>query len=557
MRLVFRPDDLDEYAAARERLRAMIVSWSRRRGMPAEPALVAAALDRKHAVDGRLGHWTCAHVTAALTEWFPRSVPLREDERADVPVALHAVIGFLAEHDWLDARSDPPDQLHAQIVSSTPAMHAALADERNHDLGTFWAVQMLRHGVDTSDPVSVNRFLTQVEAGEIPIDRAALAEVMARESARLEKAPPPSFPPVLLPGAAEILTMADRSPALARLRGFTRWVRAGRSLTRQGRLMLGDAREVAELLDIDQLSRDRARSTADLPETMAVLHWARHARLVHVRGGRLLPVKSAAPLLSRPIELWCRAFEALGRLGEHPGSSDVLGAPSLFGLSLTEALQILWRLLYSAGGDPVPIERFHREARRAVDERFGCVVDDLASDSEQRLWRRDVTTLLDTLELLGAVRLDEVHDPEELAELAELARRDDPDPTVVALTPIGLWAVHRLFVAQGIAAPLVEDLAEEDIEYVCVQVAPLRQEVADAALTAWLDARQPRAAVEELTRFLARTDEPRHRALAEQTLTRAQQRMQMASDTGRPHAVAAPLPGPEPSAARVAEPHPI
>ena len=43
--------------------------------------------------------------------------------------------------------------------------------------------------------------------------------------------------------------------------------------------------------------------------------------------------------------------------------------------------------------------------------------------------------------------LGESHEHE---ELTELAGRDDPDPTLVALTPIGLWAVRELLLEQGV-----------------------------------------------------------------------------------------------------------
>ena len=196
----------------------------------------------------------------------------------------------------------------------------------------------------------------------------------------------------------------------------------------------------------------------------------------------------------------------IGTLGEHFGGSNVSGAPSLFGMSLGEALPILLFDLYAAGGDPVPVELFYRRVREAVNERFGCIVDDLAGDVEQRLWRRDVTAVLDTLELLGAVHLTESHDHD---MLTELAGRDDPDPTLVALTPIGLWGVREILLEQGVPAPLVGELAEEDVEYVCVRLAGARREVAEAELTAWVAARSPRAAADELARLLRRTDEPR------------------------------------------------
>jgi hypothetical protein len=519
MRLVFGPEDMEVYAAARDRLRLHIVAWARRRGIEVEPGLVAAALDHKHSVDGRLGHWTRTHVADALAVWFPRTVAMRDDDRDAVPVALHALIGFLAEHDWLDSRSDPAEELHAQVDGSTPALHDALDDERNHDLGTFWAVQMLRHEVPTGDPAAVTRFLEQVDRGELEIDRGALAEITSRQRVPDEPLAPPLLP-VLLPGAAQLLAAADSSVALSRLRAFTRWVRAGRAVTREGRLLLGDARGVAEALDLDHFSRGRARTSDDLPEITLLMTWARQARFVRTVNGRLVQVKSAAPLLSRPIEMWRRAFEAVGRIGEHFGGSNVFGAPSLFGMSLGEALPLLLHQLYAAGGDAVPLERFHRAVREVVNERMGCVVDDLAGDVEQRLWRRDVTALLDALELLGAVHLSESLDTDDHEELAELAGRDDPDPTWVQLTPIGLWAVHEMLVDAGVHAPLIGELADEDVEYVCVRMARARPEVADAELAAWVAARPGRGAAQELLRFLGRVEEPTHRELALRALAR-------------------------------------
>jgi len=532
VRLVFDPDDLEGYAAVRDRLRLHIVAWARRHGLDVEPSLVAAALDHKHGVDGRLGHWTRAHIADALAVWFPRTVALHEDEREAVPAALHALIGFLADQDWLGPRSAPPAELHAQITDSTPALHDALDDERNHDLGTFWAVQMLRHGVPTADPAAVAGFLHRVHTGELEVDRAALAEITRRQLADDPADPtggpvgphpalPTELPPVLLPGAATMLAAADSSVALARLRAFTRWVRAGRAVTRDGRLLLVDARAVADALDLDHFSRDRARTSDDLPEITLLMAWARQARLVRVVTGRLLQVRTAAPLLSRPIELWRRAFEAIGGIGEHFGGSNVFGAPSLFGMSLGEAYPTLLRLLYAAGGDPIPVELFHRVVRDTVNQRMGCVVDDLAGDAEHRLWRRDVTALLDALELLGAVHLEESLDGEDHDQLTELAGRDDPDPTLVSLTPIGLWAVHEMLTEQGVHAPLVGELVDEEIEYVCVRMAKLRREVAEAELTCWVRARRPRAAAQEILRYLRRAEDPAHRELAVFALSRA------------------------------------
>ncbi|MBP2367103.1 hypothetical protein [Pseudonocardia parietis] len=513
MRLVFTPGDDQGYAEARSRLLEQFHVWARRRRVEVDTALVAAALDYKYARDRRLGRWTRAHIADALGMWFPRKVTVLEPD--DVAPAFHALIEFLDDHDWFDPQSSSDDALHRQVVDSTPALHDGLADERNYDLGKFWGVQLHRNGVDPADPGAVQRFLDRAGSGEADVDRAALAEIMRRDARRSARAEwNPELPPVPMPGAATLVEAAELSEGLDLLRRLTVWVRAGRRLTSDGRLGRVDALDLAAHLQLDHLYRETARTSDDLPEVSLLLRWARAARLVRVVRGRLLPVKTAGPLLNRPIELWRRVFESVGRLGDNLGGTDVFGAPSLFGMSMSEAFPMLWVGLYCAGGGPVPLEHFHRQVRDTVNDEAGCVVDDLAGDVEQRLWRRDVTALLDACELLGAIELSETLDADELDALSQVAHRDDPDPTVVMLTPMGLWAVHEYLLEQGMHVPSPGELADEDVEYLCVRMDGVRREVAEAELAAWTRARETGDAVRELDRFLRRCEVPAHRSLA-------------------------------------------
>lgn len=522
MRLVFTPGDDQGYAEARHALLEQFHVWARRRRVEVDTTLVAAAVDYKYARDRRLGRWQRSHVADALGMWFPRKVTVREPE--DVPPAFHALVDFLADHECLDTQSAAPAELHEQVRDSTPALHDGLADERNYDLGKFWGVQMLRNGVDPADPVAVQRFLNRASSGEADVDRHALDEIMRRHTEPSDVSRPewtPDLPPVLLPGAATLVSAAEQSTALEYLRRLTRWVRAGRRLTSDGRLGRTDALDLAAQLQLDHIYRDSARTSDDLPEVSLLLRWARAARLVRPVRGRLVPVKSAAPILNRPIELWQRVFEAVGRLGDNLGGTDVFGSPSLFGMSMSEAFPMLWVSLYATGGGPVPLEHFHRLVRDAVNAECGCVVDDLAGDVEQRLWRRDVTALLDACELLGAIELGETLDGDELEHLADIAQRDDPDPTVVSLTPMGVWAVHQMLVEQGMHVPEPGELTDEDVEYVCVRLAGVRREVAEAELTAWTEARHPSDAAAEVDRFLRRCDDADLRSLALHALSSA------------------------------------
>jgi len=80
--------------------------------------------------------------------------------------------------------------------------------------------------------------------------------------------------------------------------------------------------------------------------------------------------------------------------------------------------------------------------------------------------------------------------------------------------------VHETLIDQGLHAPLPGELADEDIEYVCVRMADVRAAVAEAELDAWVAARTQVEAADELSRFLARTDDPLHRDLALHALAR-------------------------------------
>ena len=450
MRLVFGPDDHEGYLAARERLQSLVVAWARRRGIPVHPALVAAALDHHHGVDGRLGRWTRAHVADALAVWFPRTVALLDDDREAVPVALHALIGFLAERDWLDTGSAPAAELHAQIDDSTPALHDALDDERNHDLGTFWAVQMLRHGVADRGP-----------GGRRPLPRAGAPRRARRRPRRARRddaprqrgsrarhrSPDPGPGPRAAAGrrgtaraaadrrgawcgCATVHPLGARRPAAHRRRPVAARRRPGR----------GGARSTST-----HFSRDRARTGDDLPEIslLVALGAAGAAAAGRARAGWC---RSRAPRHCSAGRSSCGS----GRSWRSAGSASTSAAATCSGrrrcsgCALGEALPMLMldALRRRRGSDPgraVPPPGARR-GQRAV----GCVVDDLAGDVEQRLWRRDVTAVVDALELLGAVHLSESHDDDDaMTELVELAGRDDPDPTLVALTPIGLWARPR------------------------------------------------------------------------------------------------------------------
>jgi hypothetical protein len=85
------------------------------------------------------------------------------------------------------------------------------------------------------------------------------------------------------------------------------------------------ARGRAELLDTGDLLDPRfpIHSSAELYRLTLIVEWAKACRLVLVVRGRLVPVRRAAKLLDRPLELVARMLEALPRLGDELGDSLV------------------------------------------------------------------------------------------------------------------------------------------------------------------------------------------------------------------------------------------
>ena len=172
---------------------------------------------------------------------------------------------------------------------------------------------------------------------------------------------------------------------------------------------------------------------------------------------------------------------------------------------------MLLTLLYAAGGDPIPVERFHRlrargrqrpdglRRRRPRGRRRAAAV----APRRHRAARR-----------AGAARRRAPRgEPRRRRRRPPGARRaggrDDPDPTLVGLTPIGLWAVREMLWSPGVHAPLVGELAEEDIEYVCVRLrrdAPGGRRGRARGLGG--GARPRRAAAHEVLRYLQRAGGP-------------------------------------------------
>lgn len=90
-------------------------------------------------------------------------------------------------------------------------------------------------------------------------------------------------------------------------------------------------------------------------------------------------------------------------------------------------------------------------------------------------------------------------------ELADLARWGvlDGDPDGYRLTPLGVWGVRELLLADGYVAPLVGELAEGTADELVAGLTLHRAEEADEEIDLWLAGREPVDAARDLLEVMA------------------------------------------------------
>jgi hypothetical protein len=207
-----------------------------------------------------------------------------------------------------------------------------------------------------------------------------------------------------------------------------------------------------------------------------LLAWAKRARLVRVVNGELRAVAKARPLLSDPLALWSRLFDAYFDLG-----NDLFSVHSAFSWMFDDVAIDVLNTLYSLPY-PMPVLRLELPVWLAwLDQYFpfGGGADD--AQYMRAGCSAAVREILETLAQLGAVELSVgiAHpdfsmdlsedfddpfggvplDPAELRTLREGLREPG---TQVRLTDLGAAAMRRRMLAQGREAGLVGELVDAE-----------------------------------------------------------------------------------------------
>jgi hypothetical protein len=504
--LEFGPDGEDRFFVARGQLLERFARWLDTQGRPAElRADAELVLGFKWGyLDGHLGRWRTADLDEVLLELYPRKV-VADAELAELTVpAVAGLLEFLDGQGLLAPGSDPLPQLLARLDALRGPFLEALGDESRYGLGKSLVGGMMADGVDLDDDAAVGGWVEAFNAGPREERDRVLGPAMVQMAAASQGRR--RLRPVTLAPVAELEQAAREAPAMVRFAKFVDYVTTPRKLTEKGNLKLSDARELVELLDLDDRLDEtigdqsfKTKSSTELPTLDLTFRWARAARLVKVRKGELSATQAGRRLDRDVLQTVYRALHGLLELGvlAHRYREDPYG----FGWYAGEvdAEVPVWLLeLYEH--DHLDIEDLATETWELLLDQFdldGLPADKLAF--HRGLVQSGVRRILGRLEELGIVTVTDV-------ERVETSIGSEDRGGVVALSDLGVWAVQRM-ASVYLDAPVVGTLVDVTAGDLLRQATDMAEDAARAELDAWVTHRDVADAADALVHALPGADD--------------------------------------------------
>lgn len=517
MRLVFGPDDDEEFSAARDVLLARFERWltdARRLGDAdaAEMAGDAAlALDWKWGYgDGDLGRWRAADVGEFLLEWCPRKLSVSPEDCESIPAAFSAFAAFLDAEGLLASGSASPAVLAEAARSVHGEFVAAMGDTSNFGLAKSLFSAAGADGVDLSDPDRLQDWIAEFNARPEDDRRRIIPDTALAAPRR------PALPPVAMPDDAEVAASKATAPILSEFAAFAEYIGVGRKLTQTGNLTLADARALVDLLGtgdaMDEQIGERTfktQSAAELPRLRQVFAWAKKAGVVRVARGRVVATKQGLALNRDPAAFFDRAVDACLAIGPLASLRD----PDAW-LAWPDVNELLDRFVVHlltgpyVAHRPVPIDDLIDVAAAAVLDAFEF--PSLPDDRVARHVGVDVIDMMDTLELAGLVRRVDLPDAGDTESPAGRRRHGGS----VELTPAGVATTRRLLVDAGYDAPTAGRFSEATAVELFLGTDLDDFPALLGEIEAWRRRRDPAQAASELAGAVRELQDPALRNLA-------------------------------------------
>ncbi|MEW2357993.1 hypothetical protein [Spirillospora sp. NPDC029432] len=446
---------------------------------------------------------TAGALRGLMLDAVPESVVAGPGEVPAMVAAARHLIAFLRDTGAVAAPAAV--ELDAELDRIVPEFTEVIAavDEEDRQAAAELVTGMMRaDGVPLDDEDAVGRWIADFEA--LPDE-----ERFARTDAYLRESGDRAVPPVRVAPRAELAAAARASGLAAQARALVAWLGAGRPVDEYDEPSAADALAAVAALELPCPRRtpdaEDAEDTedgeggaggiealADLPELDRLWWAAIDAGLVTVAGGTASPGPAAAGLDGADdgaaLDAWLRLFDGVA-VPEHDPSG---------------------------GLDPV---------RLVQNELTGVLI---------HLYEQDVPARPAELAAALAGHVDEAYEVTEPGELRtaiweavaleidDLSRWGVVEPAGgdgLALTPLGVWGVRELLLADGFAAPVVGDLADAPAADLVAGLTWHRQDTADEEIDGWLAGRDALSAARDLLAVM-RDGGPGARNLAAAVLQR-------------------------------------
>ncbi|WP_157433254.1 hypothetical protein [Actinomadura rifamycini] len=427
------------------------------------------------------GELTPERLRSLLLEVFPEAVVAAADDVPTVLAALRGVVAYLRDSGAVTA----PDAaaLEMEIDRAAPEFTEIVGD---FDAAEQQAAAEVVAGLMRADGVAMDD-REAVESWVREFDSLPEAERFARTEEYLREVEERVVPPVRIAPEAELAAAARASRLTAAVVALAEWT-GERELTEHETLTDGDAAEARRVLGL------KAPDDGGDGELERLWWAAAAAEAIDVEGGRAAPGAALAGLRSADdavlLAAWLPLFDAVA-VPEHD-YEDGLDAGELVQNALTGVLIHLYEQDEPTPPDELVAAMIDHIGEQYVVEEEGAAMSRLLADA----FRRE----LDVLAEWGIVE-------------------PAGDAGGRALTPLAVWAVRELLVADGFLAPVVGDLADATAAELVAGLVWHRPDTADEEIGGWLDGRDASAAAAELLDVM-RTGGPGARSLAASVLHR-------------------------------------
>ena len=396
-----------------------------------------ADLNRTAELDGAL-------LREILLEDFPENVMAGPDDGPAVLDAARDLVSYLAEGGELEEAR--VRELNEVIDAVGPEFTAALeaSSENDGNAAELFGRMMTADGVDLDDEAAIEAWVREFEA---------LSDEEKVERTMRQFAADNVVPPVRLAPRAQLAEAARASSLLTGALELAAWI-DGRALD-EGGLAEEDVKTAVQTLGLRSSAEDPEGENLELERLWrAVLH----ADLVEVEDGRARRAESPdTGDEEAALGLWVALFD-----GVVTREFDEGEALSPLEVCQGELPSVLLHLYENGAAAPL-----------------GELVSGLIEHVQDTYEIADAATLAQGLPQALSMELDG------LARWGALTVADGE----VSFTPLGVYAVRELLLADGYTAPLIGDLAEGSAAELVGGLVHHREETAEQEIGLWLEGR--------------------------------------------------------------------